>query len=223
MKRPLVPEWISNTLLLIGAVGVTFLLWSLADENRALKQQLSAARAASAPPQNLLGVGDLIADTPLLGLNGDRRGLRALVDGGGVVAFLTTTCPYCEQTLPIWGEIAARAADRGVAFIGISLHDESLTRQYATVHEIEWPLWVLENPLAGFNLKVQNVPYTVLVGEGGTVSRVWLGALTRRETEDLLAAMQAGPTDTKTLLLSRSPAGDPNCCEAPLSGTGGGR
>lgn len=222
MKRPLVADWLSNTLLLIGAAGVAFLLWSLATENRALKRQLSEIRAALAPPQNLLGVGDLVGDTPLLGLDGDRRVLRDLVDGGGVVVFLTTTCPYCEQTLPTWGQIAAGAADRGLPFVGVSLHDESLTREYAAAHQIEWPLWVLENPLAGLDLNVQSVPYTVLVREGGTVSRAWLGALTRRETEDLLAVMQAGPTDVTTLL-SRSPAGDPNCCEAPLSGTDGGR
>lgn len=190
MKKPLVPEWLSSALLLVGAAGVAFLIFSLVFENRDLKVEISELRAAAASAANMMSVDDVIPATLLSDMAGGTAQLSDLVGHGGVIAFLTTTCPYCEQTLPQWGDIAALSQERGVPFVAVSLHDATLTAAYAKGQGVEWPLWVVDELADATELGVSSVPFTVLVGADGEVSRVWLGALRDADSAAVMAAAE---------------------------------
>ncbi|HJO05173.1 MAG TPA: hypothetical protein QGG47_14495 [Acidobacteriota bacterium] len=98
-----VPEWVSSALLLTLCVGVAYVMWALASENRELKSEISRLRDQSSTLGLALQPGDALPTTLLDDLVGRPATLDALVPGGGVVAFLTTTCPFCKETLPNLG------------------------------------------------------------------------------------------------------------------------
>ena len=108
--------------------------------------------------------------------------LSALYEDGGVVVFLTTTCPYCLETLPSWASLARDLGAAGVPFHGVSFHSADLTEEYVREHDIDWPVWVLPDASVASQVRVASVPFTVLVGPGAVVRQVWLGTL---QPEDL--------------------------------------
>lgn len=226
MKKARVPEWASSALALVLAAAAAFLIWSLAAENKQLNAEITDlyAQLNSLQETTALQVsfaeGDTIPDTPVVGLAGETATLSALVARGGVIAFLTPTCPYCKEMLPVWAELSAQYAARGVPFAGVMLDTAEATAQYATEESVEFPLWALVDPAAA-ELKVAIVPYTMLVGAGGIVRDVWSGILEETETAMLVAALDSELL-TAQQMLSGSSASDPDCCEAPALGTDAG-
>lgn len=209
-------SWITNLLLIVMVAAVAYVMYGLVRENRALKARV--AELESSPVGETLVAGADLPATPLASATGEEAVLDEMLATGGVVVFLTTTCPYCEATLPRWTDLAARFAERDVPFVGVSLDPRPATDEYARAHRLAWPLWV---PADGFGAipEVVRVPLTVLVGADGTVLESWLGVLTPAQAEQILAALDDLATNS---LLSGSSAEDPGCCADPVPGTGTG-
>lgn len=222
MSNVRIPEWASSALMLVLAAGAAFLIWSLAAENQQLNAevtdlyaQLNALQETTAL-QISIAAGDTIPDTPVVGLAGETATLSELVSRGGVIAFLTTTCPYCKEMLPVWAQLSDQYAERGVPFVGVMLDTAEATAQYVTEESVEFPMWALTDE-ATADLEVAIVPYTMLVEEGAVVRNTWSGVLDSTETAMLAAALD-DELFAAQQMLSGSLA-DPNCCEATVFGT----
>ncbi len=213
------PSWIVSACLLIGAVAVAYLIYSLAAENRDLKARI--AEMQQAPPVDGLQAGDSLADVPVISLDGTESALPQLVEGGGVLVFLTTTCPYCKQTLPIWADLADAYAAQGVPFAGVSFHDATATSSYVETEGLNWPLWVLTSAEDAPKVRVPNVPFTALVDAEGRVTHAWLGILSDEAQQTLRSALDERFAD-RSRLLSGSSDRDPGCCPIPTPDTGVG-
>jgi len=215
-------EWASSALMLVIAAGAAFLIWSLAAENQQLNAQVTDLYAQlnslqeTTALQISFAAGDTIPDTPVVGTAGETATLSALLSRGGVVAFLTTTCPYCQEMLPVWARLSEEYAARGVRFAGVMLDTAEATEQYVTEHSVEFPLWALVEP-ATADLKVAIVPYTLLVEPGGVVRKTWPGVLDTTETATLAAALDDELFAAQQMLSGSSV--DPDCCEATAFGT----
>lgn len=228
MSKAGIPEWASSALMLVIAAGAAFLIWSLAAENQELNGQITDLRAQLNSLQETTALqisfveGDTIPDTPVVGPAGETATLSELVSRGGVIAFLTTTCPYCKEMLPVWEQLWEQYAARGVPFVGVMLDTAEATAQYVTEQSVEFPLWAL-GEAATADLKVAIVPYTMLVEPGGVVRDTWPGLLDGTETA-MLAAALADELFAAQQTLSGSSV-DPDCCEATAFGTdaAGGR
>jgi hypothetical protein len=212
-------SWLSTAVVLLAAVCVAYVIFSLAKENRELKAQLREYQAS--PLEVSMKAGEPVPEVDMIDLEGNRATLRSLVEQGGVMAFLTTTCPYCRETLPDWKALAGAYTERGVPFFFVSLHDGALTATYAQDQGIEWPMWVTADPYAVSELRVDSVPFTVLVEPGAIVREVRLGPLTNSDIGRLEEALD-GVLSTAGEV-SRLPDADPDCCSAPASGAGSGR
>ena len=106
-------------------------------------------------------------------------------------------------------------------FVGISLDDAEKARTYVAEMKVGWQLWVPhEAAVASAELKVPLVPLTVLVDANAVVQRVWSGVLSEADVGVLLVALDQQLLTTNAL--SRSPAKDPDCCDAPAVGTTAG-
>lgn len=224
MSKARVSDWASSALMLVMAAAAAFMIWSLAAENREMKQEISdlyaelnALRETTAL-QDSLAEGDTIPDTPVVGLAGEMSSLAELTSRGGVIAFLTTTCPYCEETLPAWTRLADQYAARGVPFVGVVLGGATPVPDYASRHEIEWPLWTLDGSATAEDVGVSLVPYTALIAPGGHVKQAWSGVLEESASARLAAALDEEPLES-IQMLSGSSANDPDCCPAPTDGT----
>ncbi|MFQ5744159.1 MAG: TlpA family protein disulfide reductase [Acidobacteriota bacterium] len=116
------------------------------------------------------------------------------------MAFLTTTCPYCEASIPVWSELAEDLSHAGIPFVGVSLHSLEQTRAFQSSQSIQWPLWVLSNPSEKSDLKVRSVPLTVLVGEDGQqMVAVWVGALKEQDVEEISERALKAQSDAPAL------------------------
>jgi peroxiredoxin len=208
--------------MLVIAAGAAFLIWSLAAENRQLNAQITDLYAERNSLQETtalqisIAAGDTIPDTPVVGLAGETATLSELVSRGGVIAFLTPTCPYCKEMLPVWAQLSEQFAARGVPFVGVMLDTVEATAQYVTEQSVEFPLWALGEP-AGADVMVAIVPYTVLVEAGAVVRDTWPGLLDRTEIATLAAALDDESFVAQQMLSGSS--ADPECCEATALGT----
>lgn len=212
--------WISNVLFLVMMVAVAYVMYGLIQENRMLKARL--AELQTSPAADGLAAGSPLPDVALLAADGRREStLATLLPEGGVIAFLTTTCPYCEQTLPTWSQLAARYEARGVPFLGVAFDEPTATDAYARAHGLQWPLWVPAPGSAGL-AEISRVPYTVLVGGDGTVLETWLGVLPASGADRILTALDE-ELEGAGSLLSGSSVRDPGDSPVPVPGTGTGR
>ncbi len=222
MSSARIPEWASSALTLVIAAGAAFLIWSLAAENRQLNAEITDLYAERNSLQETtalqlsLAEGETVPDTPVVGPAGETATLSELVTRGGVIAFLTTTCPYCQEMLPVWAQVSEQYAARGVPFVGVMLDTAAATRQYVTEHSVEFPLWALADP-ATADVKVAIVPYTLLVEGGAVVRDTWPGFLDPTETAMLAAALDDELFAAQQMLSGSSV--DPDCCEATALGT----
>jgi len=104
-----------------------------------LTGKLMAEEAAATAP-----VGKKIENFTLRDFRGQTVSLADFQDKQAVVvAFLGTECPLALQYAPRLTQLAARFADRGVAFVGINANQQdslSEMAQYAKQHELTFPL-----------------------------------------------------------------------------------
>lgn len=167
--------WVKALGVLLLTLTLAYAMWSLAEQNRALKEALAAISESGAARRNLVA-GDPIPSIQIVDQKGLHGDLLAEVEEIGVIAFLTTTCRFCAETLPWWTELSERLDRDGIPFMAVSLHPEGATREYAATNEVSWRLWMLPDGTERAKLAVSSVPLT-LVAVGGQVVEVWRGAL----------------------------------------------
>lgn len=187
-KRPLFPNWASIAITFLAAVAVVSLVWHLAEENRLLGEA-QIAHVANAAPARTPDVGDRLAPIGLVHLDGATATVTNLVAGGGVVAFLTTTCRFCEASLAQWGEVAATLGAAGIPFVAISLNDLEETRAFATEHGITWSLWTAADSSVIGELRVNSVPLTAIVSTDAEITQIWRGQVRSGDVEAILQAV----------------------------------
>lgn len=184
-------SWLVRSLVGLATVGVAALIFFLAEQNRILKEELSnravEARRIDAPG---LAAGQSLPPVSVEELAGrDQVELPVLLGRGGVIAVLTTTCPYCERTLPVWNELASVLDGEGLEFIGLSLHERALTTEYQERHDVPWPLWILSS--SPRQLRVSAVPTTIAYSREGRVVGIWQGMLRSEQVADVVGAIVA--------------------------------
>ncbi len=92
----------------------------LVEQNRALKRNL-AARSQGGAELEIVQVGNVLAPIALTSLGEDTGRLDTVVESGvTVLAFFTTTCKFCEATLPVWTETSNRLGEMGIGFLARS-------------------------------------------------------------------------------------------------------
>lgn len=177
----------ANGLFLLAAAVIGYAAWSMASQNRALIESLAEIRRPGAL-EDQLGPGDALPDVPLASLDGADTTTAQLAQRARVVAVLTTTCPFCEQSLAAWDEVARQLDAQGMGFAGISLHSPELTQAYVRDHEIGWPLLVID-ATAKPRLGVRAVPRTLVLGEDGVIDQVVSGRFDQEDGETVLETL----------------------------------
>lgn len=183
--------WVSHVVVIAVVVATVAVIWTLIEQNRLLKDQLRSSVTASASLDSF-SPGDSIPDLAIENTAGSSSSLLRELSGGGIVVFLTTTCPYCEESLPEWNQIHQTTAELGQSFIALSFDSFALTRDYSKTRRLNIPLWTLTTPSKRTDLKVSAVPLTLAVMPNGKIDRVWQGRLSPRMTSDIIASVRQG-------------------------------
>jgi len=109
---------------------------------------------------------------------------------------LSTTCPFCQKSLPNIQEMFDLHKTGSCDLLAVSIHDLLLTAQFAAERKIGFRLVSAPDEQFSRNYKIGVVPTTILVRGDGVVDRVWEGELTRtlmREIESSLSRPALAP------------------------------
>lgn len=110
-----------------------------------------------------------------------------------LVNFWATWCGPCVQEMPELSALANEEAGRRFNVIGIGIDSPSAMSEFATRHNIKYPLYVGgmggTELSRGFGNTNGGLPFTVLIGADGQVRKTYLGKLKFDELKADLAAL----------------------------------
>ena len=201
-----------SRIMAIGLVAVSALCIALATQFRDLSRSYDVLRQRSGLPHAGYYVPMFDATTA----TGDslRIGATSGARHRQLVFVMTTTCPYCRQTLPIWAALAdsvRRLPGWTVDVVGISLDSAEATRVYSEIHAVAYPLVTFPSRKLKQLYRARAVPQTLVLDEEGRVLYARIGLLEPQATLDsVYRALQwtrpaPGPevaTDTPTVSTS---------------------
>ncbi|MEW6372186.1 MAG: TlpA disulfide reductase family protein [Pseudomonadota bacterium] len=110
-----------------------------------------------------------------------------------LVNFWATWCGPCVQEMPELSALANEEAGKRFNVIGIGIDSPSAMSEFATKHNIKYPLYV--GGMGGTELSRDfgntngGLPFTVLIGADGQVRKTYLGKLKFDELKADLAAL----------------------------------
>src|SRR5262245_59127065 len=100
----------------------------------------------------------------------------------------STTCPYCEESLPRIEDVVRTGMGPATTPIAVSIHGPAETARFVVTHPIGFRV-VCAEPSEDFQRRnrITGVPTTILVDGRGVVQKVWEGDV----TADLAATIRA--------------------------------
>ena len=116
-----------------------------------------------------------------------------------VLFVLTTSCPFCRQTLPTWARIADSAASLRpgrIVVAAISLDSLNLTRDYVREHQLRYPVVLF--PVAKLRrlYRASAVPQTLVLDHEGRILYARTGLLDPQAVVDSIFAALSRPPRT---------------------------
>lgn len=178
--------------LAAAVIGLGVLVLLLARTNSALRQQLIAAEQALARERtrDSLATGDTLSPIACTRADGSLD-QRTFTSGKPTIVFLIAgSCPYCEETIPLWKEAiaATRATETGAVELLTIQTDAKRADQLRVLGGGLEPRFVAQQ--AGtWVLRVPISPGAMLVDGRGVVRRVWFGMPSERDQHDLAQAL----------------------------------
>jgi peroxiredoxin len=110
-----------------------------------------------------------------------------------VLFFFTTTCPYCEASLPAIERITETAREAAVAFLAVALDTLPAVLDYAEEHDLGYPIAVAPDRRVSELYRVRVVPQVTIVGSDNRITYTRSGVLTDLQALDSVMAAIADP------------------------------
>jgi peroxiredoxin len=178
-------------IIILGVLGALFGfgagLLIIAVTNR---QAAAPAAAQPAPVMRFLRENEPAPDFTLNTLDGRPVSLKDFRGRPVLINFWATWCPPCVEETPELAAAYEALKDRGVAFIGIGMQDETeKLRQF--VEDLRVPYTIVEDPLgeAGGQYRVLGMPTTFIVDQDGVLRKSIQGAVTKDQVMEALNAL----------------------------------
>lgn len=164
---------LSLALLAAGALVVV-----LGMRQIALSRAYAELRRLATQPHEGYAVPGFVAKT----LEGDTLTIGESSDSAArqVLFVLTTTCPYCKATLPVWADLAdslGRVGAGHIRVIALSLDSLEQTRRYADEHAIRYSVATFPTEKLRRLYRAGSVPQTVVLDAWGQVLYAYVGQL----------------------------------------------
>ena len=110
-----------------------------------------------------------------------------------VIFLLTTTCPFCLATLPVWAPLADSARALGFGVVALSLDSLGKTLAYIESHGLKYPVGLLQGWKTIRLLRATAVPQTLVLNYAGEVLYAHVGQLTPGPGLDSVYSALRGP------------------------------
>lgn len=107
-----------------------------------------------------------------------------------LVNFWATWCGPCREEIPMLMALQKRFASRGLQVLGLAVDSKENVLAFRDKLGINYPLLIggdgVLKIMAHYGNSMGSLPYTVILGPDGEASRRHLGALTRKQAENLI-------------------------------------
>ncbi len=176
----------TNWIPLIGLVVIILLAVEdgmLILQNRKLEATL---KSMTAPPIQPLKPAERVEPVKLQALEGNTIELNYADSSKRYLLFvLSTTCPHCEKTFPVWQSITSNIADN-CNVIGIVLQNLEETKKYVSTKNVNFvTMSVSVDTSFSRKYRIAGVPETILMNGNGTVEKAWMGELSKEQAKEI--------------------------------------
>jgi thiol-disulfide isomerase/thioredoxin len=172
--------------LAFASVALAVLVVLLAVQNRGLKKDLSACRASHAGdsvPSDALAVGETLDRVPVFDPGGNPT-LLEFDSGTHVLLIYSSTCPACEETLPLWNGWLDEGTFGTATVRAVRTDPPSAeSPSEASPAALRLPVLLVDRSGANPLRRVYLVPCTLVVGPGGNVRLAIYGVPTEEDRE----------------------------------------
>jgi cytochrome c biogenesis protein CcmG/thiol:disulfide interchange protein DsbE len=109
------------------------------------------------------------------------------------VNFFASWCPPCQQEEPALADFAFHEGGRGVRMVSVVFNDTVAdARQFVSQWGVRWPVVPDSAGAIANRYGVSSPPMTFLVDPRGDVVGTWVGPVTLRQLDQMLAAARRG-------------------------------
>lgn len=102
---------------------------------------------------------------------------------------LSPACPYCKENLSLWSLIKANSDASTSNVFGISIFPLEPTKSFIETNSMNFDVVIGADSMFQRSYKVNNVPMTILVRNGGVVENVWIGKLSAAQVDSIISAV----------------------------------
>ena len=151
-----------------------------------------AAPVAIAAHDNVLDVGDRVADIRLPDRDGKSRSLSEWSGKLVVLNFWASWCGPCREEMPMLDTLRARYASKGVEFIGVASEPAADALGFLKQNPVSYPILINapDDPL-DVSLHLGNtqsvLPFTAMIGRDGQILATRMGNFSEKSLEDWIA------------------------------------
>lgn len=179
---------------LVGLAIAAALVGTLALQNRRLAARYAALYERTLRPQPGIYMPTVRAVT----LEGDTVTLGEAAEGERQVLFVfTTTCPYCQATVPAWNRIAGildTLSAHQVAVFGLVVDSPDVAAAFAAEHGLRFPVVRFTRSKDRVLYRTGRVPETRVLDSYGRIVYAWAGVLETDAAVDSVIAAARGVT-----------------------------
>ena len=171
------------SIVVIGALTCICILLIL--QNKELK---ASFRNSSPFLFESLKPGDKVESVTVQSLNGATISLRYQEPEQKYLLFIfSTTCPHCENNLPIWNHIANLVGNKsGLNIIGIASEPLEVLNSFVKNKNPDFNICsAITDTSFGRKYGINVVPETIILTGDGTVIKTWIGELHGIQTEEV--------------------------------------
>lgn len=185
------------------------LLVALAGRHRALRETFVEHRRSDMRIQE----GEYVPAFTGLSVSGDTVTVGDLpTPTRQIVVFLTSTCPFCHETMPKWKEIATRLAalpppQHRVEMVALTTDSAYTAKTYAESNQLPFPLVPFQSRRIASLYRARVVPQTIVIDNTGRVLFARHGVIKTVQAVDSVIAV-AVQTDPARRSLTRTLSAD---------------
>lgn len=121
--------------------------------------------------------------TPLADTQGSTADLKPYQGKIIVVNFWATWCPPCREEMPELSALQQAYANKNVVVLGIAEDDLPAVKEYLQASPVTYPIFIAENEGMNLGTNLGNdkgvLPYTVIIGEDGSVIDTFFGRISK--------------------------------------------
>ncbi len=167
----------------VAVIALAIQVVVFANQNKELKKKMEGPQQVHLKEGEYFSVGDLIPVKNAILLDTTSRDQLIFV--------MTTTCPFCKESLPFWKDLAD---DRSLnlSVFAISLDEKERTSTYAVEQNISFPVFIPFNVEEFIRrVKSSSVPKTIIRAKDGRVRKIITGRLKKESIPEIASAATA--------------------------------